>query len=591
MEMNNFNNNNNDINNNNFINQMYFNNMNMNLPNINNINNINQNDNMTMNYFNNNANIINNNNNFISNQNGMNNMNNFANINQNNIMNNIDFNNNNINNNDNININDKMNDNNNSLLQQRFDVLKFSNMLEQVKKCTCVALISNSLFPQIEKIYTKGFFCKVFYKNKMHKLLIIYTNAELNQYSEIECYFPVDIFHSFSLFLYEQKNVYLNKNKNLLIVEINNNLDVDFFYEYDFDNLNNDSNSNNVSEKGNLLCLLSSKINNYQNFGENPMEKMEFSFGILNELTENEINISFNYSQHFLGSPIVNMNNNKLIGILSSSDRGFTPKYILNEYFMNKNNNYFPTEPMLFSQMNNMMNQQQIMMMQQQQMLLAQEQMLHNNLNNKYMIKIKVEVDKILLYREIKFINKLEDIDKNDIDIFINGIKSDYKNSFEANKKGIYCIKIIFKKNIKNCREMFKECMNIIEIDLSCFDTKTVTDMNMMFCRCDNLKEIDLSNFNTENVINMDSMFSECYNLRHLNISSFNTKKVENMYSMFAYTGLNYLDISSFDFNNCDITNIIGGTPLKTIKMKKNNEIEKELYEYIQHYNGKIITV
>ena len=138
---------------------------------------------------------------------------------------------------------------------------------------------------------------------------------------------------------------------------------------------------------------------------------------------------------------------------------------------------------------------------------------------------------------------------------------------------------------------MFEDCENIIEIDLSCFDTRNVTDMKMMFFRCMHLKEIDLTNFNTENVISMEYMFSECYQLKHLNISSFNTKKVENMHSMFAYTGLNYLDISSFDFNNCDITNIIGGSQLKTIKMKKNNEIEKQLYEYIQNYNGKIIIV
>ena len=73
---------------------------------------------------------------------------------------------------------------------------------------------------------------------------------------------------------------------------------------------------------------------------------------------------------------------------------------------------------------------------------------------------------------------------------------------------------------------MFKDCENIIEIDLSCFDTRNVTDMKMMFFRCIHLKEIDLTNFNTENVISMESMFNECYQLKHLNISSFNTKKV-----------------------------------------------------------------
>ena len=40
------------------------------------------------------------------------------------------------------------------------------------------------------------------------------------------------------------------------------------------------------------------------------------------------------------------------------------------------------------------------------------------------------------------------------------------------------------------------------------------------------------------------------------------------MYSMFAYTTLKFLDLSSFDFH-CNITNIIGGTRLKEIKIKK----------------------
>ena len=76
---------------------------------------------------------------------------------------------------------------------------------------------------------------------------------------------------------------------------------------------------------------------------------MEFSFWILNGLTENEINISFNSKASFFGSPIVNITNNKLIGILSSSDTGITLKYILKEYFMNKNNAYFEFDPNGFS--------------------------------------------------------------------------------------------------------------------------------------------------------------------------------------------------------------------------------------------------
>ena len=137
---------------------------------------------------------------------------------------------------------------------------------------------------------------------------------------------------------------------------------------------------------------------------------------------------------------------------------------------------------------------------------------------------------------------------------------------------------------------MFARCDDIIELDLSCFNTENVTNMKEMFFQCQRLKIIDLSNFNTENVTNMESMFCECYELNHLDVSSFNTKKVNTMYSMFAYTALKYLDLSSFDFN-CNIMNIIGGTQLKEIKMKKNNEIENELYQFIKYFNGKITKV
>ena len=168
----------------------------------------------------------------------------------------------------------------------------------------------------------------------------------------------------------------------------------------------------------------------------------------------------------------------------------------------------------------------------------------------------------------------------------------EFQDYIYAIKKGTYDIKLIFKMNIKNCFEMFRMCNNVIEIDLSCFDTSDVTNMGYMFSFCGNLKKINLVNIDTRNVTDMESMFRECFKLKKLNVSSFNTKKVKNMHSMFAYTGLNYLDISSFDFiENCSLTNIIGGSSLKTIKMKKNNVIEKELFSFIKYHNGKIISV
>ena len=42
---------------------------------------------------------------------------------------------------------------------------------------------------------------------------------------------------------------------------------------------------------------------------------------------------------------------------------------------------------------------------------------------------------------------------------------------------------------------MFFECKNLIDINLSNFNTQNVTNMYSMFYRCESLKNINLSNF------------------------------------------------------------------------------------------------
>lgn len=101
----------------------------------------------------------------------------------------------------------------------------------------------------------------------------------------------------------------------------------------------------------------------------------------------NEINISFNYDKSFLGSPIINIANNKLIGILFSSDKGITLKYILEEYFMNHNIAFIIDNSMNnFQQMNLMMNPLEYQMEQYQ---IAQQQIYYQNYMNEIKIKIK----------------------------------------------------------------------------------------------------------------------------------------------------------------------------------------------------------
>ena len=92
---------------------------------------------------------------------------------------------------------------------------------------------------------------------------------------------------------------------------------------------------------------------------------------------------------------------------------------------------------------------------------------------------------------------------------------------------------------------------NILELDLSNFDTSQVTNMGGMFYDISSLTSLNLSNFDTSQVTNMGSMFSGMRNLTVLNLSNFDTSRVTNMYSMFnGIRNLATLDLSNFDTSN-----------------------------------------
>ena len=89
---------------------------------------------------------------------------------------------------------------------------------------------------------------------------------------------------------------------------------------------------------------------------------------------------------------------------------------------------------------------------------------------------------------------------------------------------------------------------NILDLDLSSFDTSKVTDMSYMFYGMSNLTSLNLSNFDTSNVTKMYAMFSNMSNLTTLDLSNFNTSNITNMYRMFSgMSSLTALNLSSFN--------------------------------------------
>ena len=65
---------------------------------------------------------------------------------------------------------------------------------------------------------------------------------------------------------------------------------------------------------------------------------------------------------------------------------------------------------------------------------------------------------------------------------------------------------------------------NILDLDLSSFDTSKVTNMHSMFEGMSNLTALDLSSFDTSQVTNMSRMFDSISNLTTFGLSNFNTQ-------------------------------------------------------------------
>ena len=110
---------------------------------------------------------------------------------------------------------------------------------------------------------------------------------------------------------------------------------------------------------------------------------------------------------------------------------------------------------------------------------------------------------------------------------------------------------------VTNMESMFYGLSNLTIFNLSNFDTSNVTNMSFMFYDMSNLTTLDLSNFDTSRVTNMESMFSHMSNLTSLDLSNFDTSKVTIMSGMFsAMRNLTTLNLSSF--NTSQVTNMFG---------------------------------
>ena len=326
-----------------------------------------------------------------------------------------------------------------------------------------------------------------------------------------------------------KKRIKLNKNEILytneiyniimILIESSDNLCKDNFLELD-PNLFLD-NSEIIYEYKSLYILHYSKDRN----------SSLVSYGSLNKKVG--YNLVHSCKVDSSGAPILNLENNKVIGL-----------NIAKECF---NDKYYPVIFLKYV-LNDL-----------------------NKINNQ--IGITLQIEEGDLNKEIYFLdntidyedkngnksshNKLKELNENNVKLFIGKKEYKYKKYFRPTKTGKYSIILKLNGKIKDCSFMFYNCNNIINIDLSLFNNNNIINMNSMFSGCSKLKFVDLYSINTENVIDMANIFEGCYNLNIIDLSAFRTKKVTSMKNMF-YDCREIANLNLSWFNTENVTDMSG---------------------------------
>ena len=92
---------------------------------------------------------------------------------------------------------------------------------------------------------------------------------------------------------------------------------------------------------------------------------------------------------------------------------------------------------------------------------------------------------------------------------------------------------------------------SITSLDLSAWNTDSLTNMRYMFENCTKLTGLNLSGWDTSNVTSMEGLFGHDQQLTNLRLDGWNTGNVRLMGHMFEYcTKLTSLDLSGWDTSN-----------------------------------------
>ena len=409
-------------------------------------------------------------------------------------------------------------------------------ILHQMKHCVCKIKIGN--------INATGFFCKVPIIN-MNFLMTNYhvINEDFMKANKEIRVLLGDEKEALVLDLTIKREKYFSKEYDIILIELKENDGIKEYLELD-DNILKD-NENVYYEEKSIYIL------NYL-LGKN----ICVSYGILNKINKYDIIHICSTDNGSSGSPILNLENNKVIGIHKQGSNNFNYnkgtllKFPLNDIIKkyNKNNKNENKNNVIIGEIN--INKNDIN---------KDIQIINSFENHKRKYQKSFEETQEMLKQSGLPSNLIVDEDecknekeiKENIEIRINEKIIEFTYNYKFKKEGKYKIEYLFKNNLTNTCCMFAGCESLINLNLSNFNTQNVTKMLDMFYGCKSLTNLNLLNFNTQNVTNMMSMFFGCELLTNLNLSNFNTQNVTNMSWMFCdCKSLTNLNLSNFNTQN-----------------------------------------
>ena len=420
---------------------------------------------------------------------------------------------------------------------------------KKIKNSICKIIIN-----EIEVGY--GFFCKICHREKSNILPFLITNYSILSLEYIKTNLNLKISLNEgneikTLSLNDSRIYYTNKDLNITIIEIKPDIDeLNSFLEID-ENIFGENIGETYKNK-NIYII------------EKPHFKRDFiSISQLQNINNNTIEFLVQTAFGCRGTPIFNLDNNKIIGIN------------MNENPKENNNNYC---------MRNIIDE--------------------FNKRNEIIICLSNKKTKKNIYFlncEDENMNNSKEIKDSISTIYIDGKEEIINNYFLPDKKGFHIIKIKFKNMLINCHKLFYKCKDIVNIDLSSFNIKNIQNMSYMFYSCSNLKNVNLSSINGENIIDLSFIFSGCSNLTNLDLSTFKIKNVQNMQNMFSLC-INLIEVNlsffntekvnnmSYMFQDCHILKNLDLTSFDTKNVTKINNIFDSCLELTNLKLGNINT-